>query len=58
VLGPQFRVTKERGRWFELPGGVNALATIHPSAVLRAQDRRDKEYAGLVRDLTLIANRL
>ena len=58
VLGSQFRVTKERGRWFELDHGVNALATIHPSAVLRAEERRDDEYAGLVRDLVLLANRL
>jgi DNA polymerase len=58
VLGSKFRVTKERGRWFELDRGVNALPTIHPSAILRAQDRRDEEYAGFVRDLRLIANRL
>jgi DNA polymerase len=58
VLGPQFRVTKERGKWFDLPSGVRALATIHPSAVLRAQERRDEEYAGLVRDLKLVAQRL
>lgn len=58
VLGPQFRVTKERGRWIELPKGVAALATIHPSAVLRAQDRRDEEFAGLVTDLRSIAIRI
>jgi DNA polymerase len=58
VLGPQFRVTKQRGEWFDLPSGVHVLATIHPSAVLRAEDRRDEEYAGLVRDLELIAERL
>jgi DNA polymerase len=58
VLGPQFRVTKERGKWFDLPSGVRVLATIHPSAVLRAQERRDEEYAGLVRDLKLVAQRL
>jgi DNA polymerase len=58
VLGSQFRVTKQRGQWFELPSGIAALATIHPSAVLRAQDRREEEYAGLVRDLTVIADRL
>jgi DNA polymerase len=52
VFGAQFRVTKQRGTWFELPTGGRALATIHPSAVLRAQERRDEEYAGLVRDLT------
>jgi DNA polymerase len=58
VLGPQFRVTKQRGEWFDLPSGVRVLATIHPSAVLRAEERRDEEYAGLVRDLKLIAERL
>jgi DNA polymerase len=58
VFGTQFRVTKQRGEWFELPSGIAALATIHPSAVLRAQDRREEEYAGFVRDLTLIADRL
>jgi uracil-DNA glycosylase len=58
VLGPQFRVSKQRGEWFELPSGVSVLATIHPSAVLRAQERRDEEFGGLVRDLKLIAERL
>jgi len=58
VLGPQFRVSKQRGEWFELPSGVSVLATIHPSAVLRAQERRDEEFAGLVRDLKRIAERL
>ncbi len=58
VFGPKFRVTKERGRWMELPNGVAGLATIHPSAVLRAQDRRDEMYAGLLADLQKIAARL
>ena len=58
VLGPKFRVTRERGTWIDLAHGVSALATIHPSAVLRAQDRRDEEFAGLVADLRTIANRL
>jgi DNA polymerase len=58
VFGPSFRVTKQRGAWQQLENGVWATATIHPSAVLRAQDRRDEEYAGLVRDLEAIAVRL
>jgi DNA polymerase len=58
VLGPSFRVTRQRGEWFDLPSGVQATATIHPSAVLRAQERRDEEYAGLVRDLLAIRGRL
>ena len=59
VFGAQFRVTKQRGQWLDGPGGVPTLATIHPSAVLRAPaERRDQEYAGLVRDLKLIAARV
>jgi DNA polymerase len=51
VFGAPFRVTKQRGEWFELPSGVWAMATVHPSAVLRAEARREQELAGLVRDL-------
>ena len=58
VLGPSFRVTKQRGEWFELPSGVWATATIHPSAVFRSEERRADEYAGLVRDLTAMHERL
>jgi len=59
VFGAQFRVTKQRGQWLDGPEGVPTLATIHPSAVLRAPaERRDQEYAGLVRDLKLIAARV
>ena len=59
VFGAQFRVTKQRGQWLDGPDGVPTLATIHPSAVLRAPaERRDQEYAGLVRDLKLIAARV
>ena len=58
VFGTAFRVTKQRGEWLDLDGGIAAVATIHPSAVLRAQERRDEEFAGLVRDLRVIASRL
>jgi uracil-DNA glycosylase len=54
VFGSDFRVTKHRGEWFEV-GTARASATIHPSAVLRAGERRDVEYAGLVRDLEAMA---
>jgi DNA polymerase len=61
VFGPRFRVTKQRGEWFDLPigCGVAALATIHPSAVRRANDEsRDEYFDGLVRDLEVMATRL
>jgi len=37
------------------PDGTRLVATIHPSAVLRAEDR-DAVYAGLVDDLKLVAS--
>ncbi|HET9730288.1 MAG TPA: UdgX family uracil-DNA binding protein [Acidimicrobiia bacterium] len=58
VLGRDFRVTKQRGLGIELNGRTTAIATIHPSAVLRAQDRRDEEYAGLVDDFRVMVREL
>lgn len=66
VYGPSFRVTQQRGVLMPWPefggatdgdvkdGGPQALATIHPSAVLRADDR-DAALAGLVADLRIAA---
>jgi uracil-DNA glycosylase len=61
LLGPSFRVTRSRGQIMPWPASAQhpedfpvaeskALATIHPSAVLRADDR-DAAYQGLVEDL-------
>jgi uracil-DNA glycosylase len=57
LLGKQFRVTKERGRWLDSDLAPHVTATIHPSAILRQRDQesRHKEMAALVVDLTLIA---
>jgi len=58
LLGPSFRVTKSRGvlmPWSD--GASQILATIHPSAVLRS-DNRDEAYAGLVNDLTVVTRAL
>jgi uracil-DNA glycosylase len=54
VLGSDFRLTRHRGEWFDV-GTARATATIHPSAVLRAGERRAEEYDGLVRDLCEMA---
>jgi DNA polymerase len=54
LLGRQFRVTKERGKLIDSPLAPNVLATIHPSAILRADDR-DAEYEGFVADLRNVA---
>jgi uracil-DNA glycosylase len=45
LLGPSFRVTQERGRRLELRSGQPAVATVHPSAVVRSENfRRDFEH--------------
>ena len=54
LLGRQFRVTKQRGEPVDSPLAEIVLATIHPSAILRAEDR-DAEYAGFVADLEKVA---
>ena len=59
LLGPSFRVTKMRGQLLDGPPGSGArlLATIHPSAVLRADEAtRDEAFGGLVRDLAIAAD--
>jgi DNA polymerase len=50
LLGRGFRVTQSRGRPLESDLAELVLATIHPSAVLRAEDQ-DAAFAGLVGDL-------
>jgi uracil-DNA glycosylase len=58
LLGKQFRVTKERGRWLESDLAEYVTATIHPSAILRQRDTesRHRELAALVADLKLVAS--
>ncbi|HEX5097685.1 MAG TPA: UdgX family uracil-DNA binding protein, partial [Acidimicrobiia bacterium] len=58
VLGPKYRVTKQRGEWIQLKNGVWALGTVHPSSILRAQERRAEEYAAFVRDLQKLTERV
>jgi uracil-DNA glycosylase family protein len=57
LFGRQFRVTKQRGELIDSPLAEYVLATIHPSAILRAEDR-DREYAGFVADLEKVAELL
>ncbi|MFI9642962.1 UdgX family uracil-DNA binding protein [Micromonospora sp. NPDC051925] len=80
LLGPAFRVTRQRGQLLPWPAAAEhpqdftrvpvdsagtladapaarMLATIHPSAVLRA-DNQDVAYRGLVDDLTVAARAL
>ncbi|MER6951430.1 UdgX family uracil-DNA binding protein [Nonomuraea sp. NPDC000554] len=57
LLGPSFRVTRQRGvpvPLDTLETDALAVATIHPSAVLRAPDR-DAAYAGFLADMRVAA---
>ena len=55
IFGAGYRVTRERGRPHPGPGGATAVATVHPSAVLRARDDREQEMAHFVADLRAAA---
>jgi DNA polymerase len=56
LLGPDFRVTRRRGQVVESDWAGPVLATVHPSAVLRApDDAREAERRSFVRDLTQVA---
>ncbi len=57
LLGRQFRVTKERGKPVSSDLAPVVIATVHPSAILRADDR-EAEFAGLVSDLKTVAAHL
>jgi DNA polymerase len=57
LLGRHFRVTRERGVPVESELAPVVLATVHPSSVLRADDR-DAELAEFVRDLETVASYL
>jgi DNA polymerase len=54
LLGKSFKVTQERGKPLDSELADLVLATIHPSAVLRAENR-DEMFAGLVSDLRVVA---
>jgi DNA polymerase len=57
LLGPAFRVMRDRGRWVDSPWAPRTIATLHPSAVLRGEDEaaQGRLYAMLRDDLRLVA---
>ena len=59
LLGRNFRVTRERGRRVDSDLAPHVLATIHPSAILRAdKESRKRERAAFVDDLKVVATLL
>ena len=57
LLGSSFRITQAHGEVQEAPGLPPIIATLHPSAILRAQtdDDRHAQMRTLVEDLRVVA---
>ena len=60
LLGRNFRVTQQRGQLMPFDAAPHVLATVHPSAILRAPDdeSRHREYDLFVKDLRVVAKAL
>ena len=60
VIGKDFKVSLERGKFVESSLAPHVFATFHPSALLRLQDETEKEaaFTQLVGDLRLIRKAL
>jgi uracil-DNA glycosylase len=54
LLGRQFRVTQHRGEPVDSALAPVVIATVHPSSILRADDR-EAEFADFVSDLKTVA---
>ena len=54
LLGRDFRVSRQRGELVKSPLAEKTIATVHPSSILRAEDR-DVQFEEFVRDLRKIA---
>jgi DNA polymerase len=56
LLGPQFRVTRDRGRAIESSGRL-VVATVHPASILRMPDAetRERERKLFIEDLKTVA---
>ena len=57
LLGPKFRVSKQRGQFIESTLAPYIMATVHPSSILRAPDdeTRHTEKRRFIDDLKIVA---
>lgn len=57
LIGADFRITRDRGKFLKTAWAPRLLATYHPSAVLRAEDEAGQKriYELLTSDLKLVA---
>jgi len=47
LIDKNFRITRDHGKWYDLEGGVRAMALYHPAALLRDPRRRPETFADL-----------
>ena len=57
LVGRDVRILSDRGKWMESRWAPKLMVTVHPSALLRAEDptQREEQYALFVRDLAMVA---
>jgi DNA polymerase len=57
LLGNEFSVTRERGRWIGSSLAPRVMGTVHPSSILRARDSesRNTQMQAFVRDFDTVA---
>jgi DNA polymerase len=56
LMGPAFRVTRDRGRPFDIPWAKVLFATVHPSSILRGPPAdRAANLAAFIADLKKVA---
>jgi DNA polymerase len=58
LMGRDFRITAQRGKFFPHEWAKEIVATVHPSAILRVPDRFEEEYKLFIHDLQVIAARV
>jgi len=60
LMGKEFRVTARRGELLETPMAKHALATVHPSSILRVRtsDERHREMERFTEDLRVVSGLL
>jgi uracil-DNA glycosylase family protein len=60
IMGRSFRLSQHRGEWLQSTIAPFVLATVHPSAILRAQDdnTRHEEMRKFVEDLKVVAEEI
>jgi len=57
IFGSKFRLLAQRGQWLPTKFGFEAMATVHPSYLLRMPDREEskRQYAMFVKELAMLS---